>query len=714
MFIRAAGKLPASGVLFLFFFSIYTFSMSGRILYGDEIEKYRVAQSLVDEHSFSFRPTAMRSAIGADGRNYSAYELGQSILQVPFYAAGRLLQDRFPQPDVNYIAMIIVGLLNPVLTALACVMLFKTSLALGLRVRTGLLLTLVFGLGTVAWPYSRGFTREPLLTLLILSILYSVVSYANTKRDLWLIAAGAGAGYLVFTKFIQGALVPFFVLYIVIVIWQGQRRQGAGWKRTLGAEFRGLAFFCLAAIPFMLLQSAYAWSRFGTLYGGIAGTRGDPLTAIAGVAAATHPDLVAMRIFLTPEKSIFLYSPPILLFLVSWFVWFRVKPKEACLCGALVVVSVASALSRFDGDGGSWWGTRYLVQVTPLMIIPIGALLEWHAQRGRRFWTVGLAFLAVLGVFVSAVGALTNDREYMDLAGTGADLFGQLDSLRHGAFDSLVVYLTPQGFGLQMNPFGILLVLTAVACAVAILARWRDEFPDRVPWTGGWLAVIPAVFIVELAALVIWVVAPYSQVRTWQGNSAYASATRFLADGRTKEASVLFAKAISLDTDYHRQAVAGFEELLPHTPSEPITAADLLFQRVANEGTRIDQDDRITLSGHGSVRVSIPPGKDNSASVMTNWIDVDPDTKIVLSGWIKTVGVYGTSYANVSLYEDDGNWKSPRKVDLVNMDESGGWSFFRQSVTTLPTTRRIMVSAGLWDTFGTLWLDGLELATIAK
>jgi hypothetical protein len=42
--------------------------MAGKIQYGDEIEKYRVAQSIVDGGDFSFRPTALRNVVGSDGR----------------------------------------------------------------------------------------------------------------------------------------------------------------------------------------------------------------------------------------------------------------------------------------------------------------------------------------------------------------------------------------------------------------------------------------------------------------------------------------------------------------------------------------------------------------------------------------------------------------------------------------------------------------------
>lgn len=42
--------------------------MPGVIQYGDEAEKYLVAQSVIKRLDFSFRPTVMRNEAGAGGR----------------------------------------------------------------------------------------------------------------------------------------------------------------------------------------------------------------------------------------------------------------------------------------------------------------------------------------------------------------------------------------------------------------------------------------------------------------------------------------------------------------------------------------------------------------------------------------------------------------------------------------------------------------------
>jgi hypothetical protein len=64
------------------------------------------------------------------------------------------------------------------------------------------------------------------------------------------------------------------------------------------------------------------------------------------------------------------------------------------------------------------------------------------------------------------------------------------------------------------------------------------------------------------------------------------------------------------------------------------------------------------------------------------------------------------------VYEDDGAYQNIRGTDIVNASESDGWSRFQKTLTTQPTTHRLFVAAGLWKTFGTVWVDGLEVAQI--
>ncbi len=685
--------------------------MSGSIQFGDEIEKYRVAQSIVDRHSFSFRPTALRSVTGIGGKSYSVYELGQSVPQALLYGFGKTVNTLFPLPDVNLIAMLFVGLLNPLLTALTCVVLFKTCSSLGFRYRTSLVLTIVYGLGTIAWPYARGFTREPLLGLLILFTFYATYIFSKTNDTRWLVSAGMAVGYLVFTKFIQAMVVPFFVLYFMTAILQAQKQSSADTRNTVLAVMKGLVLFSLPAMIFLGLQILYAMARFGVFYIGLAGSGDSPISQILNQISNSEPSRMIALILVSPEKSMFLYSPPALLVLVACFKWFSQKTRETVLILGLIAITFSSVIWRpYDGYGGAWWGSRYFVQITPLLILPIGALLESASQNARRFWNVSLGVLFAVGLFVQTVGTFSNDRDYLDImGGIGTHLMGQIDFLRHGALDSLVLSLSPTGFPLQINPFGVVLLAVIVVLGAWIVAQLRSSDVTLPASPRHSVALLVLVLAIEFVALITWIVAPYPQVIAAKGNTRFVAANNFLADGRTCEARALYLMALDRGTTYQRETVAQLNTLLPHAPGIAISANDLIKHVEMPDNASVEVDESVTVSGEGSFKASVPGEKDAIVIATSDPIPALPNTAYELSGWMKTENIYGAGYGVVTLYEDDGNWGSGRTTDLTSLDETHGWQPFGTRITTLATTKRVIIKASLWKTFGTVWVDGLVL-----
>ncbi len=700
--------IPVDLMLFVFLFSIYSFTMAGSIQYGDEIEKYRVAQSIVDRRDLSFRPTQQRSETGAGGRNYSIYELGQTLLEIPFYVAGRLIDSFHPLPDINQTAQLIVGFLNPLLTALTAVLLYRTCLVLGFADNLSLALALVFGLATIVWPYSKGFTREPLLTFLLLLSFYLLYHFQQTGDAGWLVAAGTAAGYLVFTKFIHGVVLPVLMVYLVIGIWQQPPSEER--RQKLIPVLRALFFFMLPAIVFLGLQSLYAYARFGTLSGGIAGTKNNPIDWILLLLTQGRPDQAMIGLLFSPEKSVFLYSPPVLLGLIGWFKWLKLQTREALVFLALILVEWATVIGRPDWDGGTWWGPRYLVQITPFLIVPLGALAS---SQSRPLWRSLLAVLASAGVIVQIVGVSGSSRDYLDATGRGITLGGQLQFLFHGAIDSLWLYLSPGALFLWLNPYGVLLIGLALLCGIALVLRIRAGEPGKISPRFG-LAALMAVWFIQTVALIAWVTQSYPQVQAARGDTKLAAGNSFLADGDRSKARAMYALALDLGTQYRDEAAARLEELTGRTHGDTLSAYDLMRQVQAPENAVLTADRSVVLKGETSLKLAVPGGQEATVSTMSDWIPALPGATFELSGWLKTENIYGSGYGVVGVYEDNGVWQNPRKADVVTMDETGGWRLFRKRITTQPTTRRILVSVGLWNTYGTLWLDDLELARVSN
>jgi Dolichyl-phosphate-mannose-protein mannosyltransferase len=706
-------KLPVSIVLFLFFFSVYSFAMAGRIQYGDEIEKYRVAQSIVDRGKFSFRPTAMRNAVGAGGQTYSIYELGQSIVEIPFYVLGKWLNSFAPLPDVNDLGNLLVGLMNPLVTALTGVLVFESCEWLGYTRRTSLALALVFGLATIALPFAKGFTREPLLAFFLLLSFHAVLRFQKSLGYRWLLIAGVALGALVFTKLIQGTAIPILLVYVFVLIFQNEKAAAKNLRHTLSAMTRAGVVLLLPFIVFMGLQGLYALARFGTIYSGIGGTRLNPVNWILLLLPQSQPLTALVGLTVSPLKSVFLYSPPALLFFVAWYKWLRTDAKMAWLFLALVGAAFGTALARPDWDGGTWWGPRYLVQITPFLILPLG-ILESYRNPARRILGLALSVLFVLGMFVQVVGAFGNARDYLDITGNWITLAGQLDFLRHGAIESLVLYLSPQGFPIQVNPFGVVLAVIAVLLGAWLFRQMRRADTAN---TGSWrvgLVVGALVLLVEFTAFIAWVVAPYPQVLAAQANTKFVAANAFLADGRTCEASALYRIAIERGTTYQQQAVARLDQLAPLPRGTPVDASALLTQQEKTGSGFLQVDGTTTITGNGSLMASSENGDDVIARGHADPVPVLPNTTYEVFGWIKTANVYGEGFGSVTVSEDDGAYRNIRDTDVAIQDETNGWTRFHKTLTTLPTTHRLFVAAGLWKSFGTVWVDGLQIAQITS
>ncbi len=702
-------RFSTETLLFLFFFSIYAFTMSGRIQFGDETEKYRVAQSIVERGDFSFRPTVMRSHVGADGRVYSIYELGQTALVVPLYALGRVVDSFFPQPDANGIGILFVGFLNPLITALTCVVLFWTALAFGFRYRTALTLTVVFGLATVAWAYSKGFTREPLLGLCILLTGLAARRYAQTRAPRFLRAAGVAAGYLVFSKFIQAMVLPFIALYMLATSVAAQKRADATPRAILRASVRALALFALPGMVLVGLQSGYGYLRFGTFYGGIAGST-DPIGNVIRVEVNQSNFVGATLGLLTSaEKSVWLYALPALLFFPAWWVWLKRARNEAWLVAGVILITFISTAMRGDWGGGSNWGPRYLEQITALLIIPIGALLESPKPLIRRLASAALALLFGAGVFVQSIGVFTNDREILDITGARTHLTVALDYLRHGALDSLVLALSPTGF--QINPYGALLAALAALCAIALVARGRAGAEPGRGSPHANIALVVVALSVQLGAFVAFVAAPLPQVVAARGNTRFVAGSQFERDGRMCEARALYGLAVEQSSDYAREIVKRLDDLMPRAPGDPFTPEDLMAEVDKPANAQIARDDANSISGTGALRMQAPLGRDAIASATSVWAEVAPNAAYEISGWIRTENVYGGGYAVMTLYEDDGAWGKSRAFDVTSLDETNGWRQFRRPFKTWPTTKRLLLITNLWKTFGTMWVDGVQIAS---
>ena len=398
-----------AGLLFLFFVCFYFLISSGHFFSTDEIHHYQITRSLVTRGDMTI-PRMKDAVEGPDGRYYTHHKgVAPSVLAMPFYAAGAGLERWLPESwqaplagrsygqrgqwggDVKIFA---VCLFNVLVSSLLCVMVYRLALELGFSPASCLLLPLLLGTTTIVCVYATSFFHH---TLTCLALVGAMLQSLRARRDGgWAPAVFAGLwlACALLTRMETALAVPIFALYLI---------RGFDWRRpwAVGKQaWRVVGAFLVPIVAGLAVHFLVNYLKFGML--GLPESK-DRLDASIPDALFGH--------LLSPGRSIFVYSPVLVLALLGWRRFHARHRRESWL---ILVLSVAflAAYSSYNAWHGHWaWGNRYLLILVPFWLLPLGCSLD-AVLRGRRPPTSGggrvflavLAALALIGLFVQFLG----------------------------------------------------------------------------------------------------------------------------------------------------------------------------------------------------------------------------------------------------------------------------------------------------------------------
>jgi hypothetical protein len=332
----------------------YVLTGPGRLDMTDGQWRFEVARGLVDEGRPVVRdPLLRRSAItGRDGQGYSAYCFAGSVAGVPLVWLGDLLSE---EPD-GELQRFLYSHLSAIFGALLLAVLYLAYRALRVERVAAVRWTVVAGFATLIWPLAvSSFDQVHHALLVTLSLLLAMLS-AQRHSVALAATAGATAGLLLGY---QEIFVIFFPALAVAVL--ADPAQGDD-----GEDRRRMLVFMLAAGIGVALALGYNHVRFGSLL------ETGKLARLAGHPPLTGNALVGLwGLLLSPGKSVFLYSPPIILSLVGLRGLCRRQPRLAQAIG-LFCASHLILFSSLSFWSGEWsWGPRYMV----LVVAPLA--LAW-------------------------------------------------------------------------------------------------------------------------------------------------------------------------------------------------------------------------------------------------------------------------------------------------------------------------------------------------
>lgn len=367
--------------VFLVAFAVYALTSPGRFDSIDTQWRYEVATNLLSHGSVAVRDPALLNVPqfvrAPDGTPHSIYGILGALLPMPLMLLGRALSGAGSELE-----RFLFALVSALAGALTAALLASFYLELGLSRRRAVAWSLVAAFASMLWPLSCTTLDNVLhgpFALLGLRLAWRAGARDSLKLAF---AGGAVAGALFAFRETFGVLMPGLALAAL----------GAG-PINRRAVARYLTFGAGSSIGFAVFF-AYNFVRFGSF---LPSFPRDPTAALQPPVFG-DPLIGALSLLFSPGRSVFLYSPPLLLGLLgAATLWTRERALVRAIVGASALhFALISSISMFAGE---WcWGPRYLG-----VLLPLWALAAPFAVTPRRRPLVAAVVAAGLCVQVLAV-----------------------------------------------------------------------------------------------------------------------------------------------------------------------------------------------------------------------------------------------------------------------------------------------------------------------
>ncbi len=370
--------------IFLLLLAIYLFTASGHTYAADEETIIYVTAGILRHDDFAVPPGGDAPTLGmmrgTDGRFYSQTGLAPSLIAAPFFGLGEAVS-KFARARYNgfWTRFGVVTLLNPLVTALTATLLYCIGRWLGYRRRVALLTTIAFGLATIAWWFTKTAFTEPLAALLVLISFAGLVRFQKANSFAWLAVSGFAIGIALMTRLQLTLVVPLLAVYLIATVWgKVQTRDGKGIARVV-------LVWGVPILAALLVIGWYDWVRFASPFE----SGYSPYARLLGMPRAEW----LYGLLFSPGKSLFWYSPPLIIGVLG-LGWFGKKfPRETFFIGAFVMSQLLfySGYEFWHGDSG--WGPRFLVPVIPFLMLPFAESLTHARLRWVGYFTIGIGIL---------------------------------------------------------------------------------------------------------------------------------------------------------------------------------------------------------------------------------------------------------------------------------------------------------------------------------
>ena len=350
---------------------------------------------------------------GRGGRIQSYYGIGQSLLMFPADVIGTYVE-KLPafanyngnDPSIrNIIVSYSTNILVTVLTALVCFR-FLTQLNFGTKQSVAGVLALL--LLTTHLHYTQNMMENNyicLLTLIGFSYQYEWLRNGNRRA---LLIGSCAFGLNLLTRLTTGLDLLAGGLFVLLVVWLEGVRGHALWNRCRGYLTTALPVYLF----FGLLDRVYQFYRFGSFFNTYMSLTAVEMKQRNPTLPASYPFETPFHVgffgaLFTPEKSVFLFDPLlILMILLVAVAWKRFSPavKAYAITGFVMLLAYICFYARYTvWNGNSAWGDRYVstaAELAALLAVPL--LLRHRGDVGKMVWSLGVVLIAISAMVQAA------------------------------------------------------------------------------------------------------------------------------------------------------------------------------------------------------------------------------------------------------------------------------------------------------------------------
>jgi len=339
---------------------------------------------------------------GRGGKLYDWYGLGQPLLLLPFDVVGTyiaklpIFQDYGNDTDPtvrNIFVTYAVNILINVLTAVIC---YRLLILLGFPPLEAIAGVLALLFSTTHLHYTQNTMENNYIQLLSLTGFAFQYEWLRSGSRRALVIGSAGFGLNLLTRLTTGLDLIAGGVFLLLILWF----EGGG-KHEFGKRLVEYAKLALPIYAFFLFcDRLYQFYRFGSWtttyvhYFTLEHRLQDPsLPANYPWSTPFHQGFLGPLI--SPEKSIFLFDPLIVLtLLVAGLAWKRFSSSVKAYLVAtlfLVLAYICFYARYYEWSGNFAWGDRYVstaVEMAAFISVPL--LLKFRPYLSRVVWGLGI------------------------------------------------------------------------------------------------------------------------------------------------------------------------------------------------------------------------------------------------------------------------------------------------------------------------------------